>query len=246
MDGLEQELVLLELHIGRVRARQMVLLAELDRRQVALADGCRSMVEWTAGRLGIAPETAAALIRTSRTCESTVTTALAEGAVTFDRAVELLRLAGVGVGQSVEAGASLDIGGLRHEISRRRPIVHPDGGRCAIDGCNSRHRLQPHHIIPFSEGGATGPENLTTLCWFHHHVVIHGLGYRLDPGTPPQRRRFLTPDSPDPPNRQATAAGRHSAKRRQPTPMPQDPESGEVRIRARQSSFSTRAGSVLA
>lgn len=368
MDSLEQELVLLESHIARVRARQIKLLTELDRHQVALSDGCRSMVEWTAGRLDVAPETAAALVRTSRASEPTVTTALAEGAVTFDRAVELTRLAGIGVRHPVDAGASLDIGGLRHEISRRRrfsrseerqaledryvamqpnldqsswrlwgllpgtdgriveqaltrradafpplpdgtrptvgqraadaltsiaqdslagttradtgtpiisvfvdtsnasitgitldsgnrigpggleellcntwiepilthgstpisvgkrsrtitpalrrAILHRDGGRCAIDGCNSRHRLQPHHIIPFSEGGPTDSENLTTLCWFHHHVVIHGLGYQLDPRTPPQRRRFLTPDCPDPPTRQAITVGRHFASRR--------------------------------
>jgi hypothetical protein len=27
----------------------------------------------------------------------------------------------------------------------------------------------------------------------HHHVVVHGMGYRIDPESPPVRRRFLTP-----------------------------------------------------
>jgi hypothetical protein len=357
MDSLEQELVRLESHIGRVRARQLALLAELDRGQVALADGCRSMVEWASGRLDVAPETAAALVRTSRTSDAAITTALAGGYLTFDRAVELVRLAATGVHDPIDTGARYDIGGLRHEIARkhrqsrqqerqtyqdryvamqpnldhsswrlwgllpgvdgrlveralhqrgdmfpplpdgtratrgqraadaltsiaqdslagtacgdtstpvlsvfvdldtasntitsatldsgppigngaleellcntwiepiltrdatpvtvgkrtrtippalRRAVLHRDGGRCSVAGCTSRHRLEVHHIVPFSQGGSNDPDNLTTLCWFHHHVVIHGLGYRFDPDTPPQRRRFLAPDGPDPPPR---------------------------------------------
>ena len=354
MDRLEQELVRLELHIGRVRARQMALLAELDREQVASADGCRSMVEWTAGRLDVAPETASALVRTSRAADTEIQGALAAGEVTFDRASELSRLSTAGISDPLATKAGIDIAGLRREYSRthrlsrhceigafrdryvamqpnldrsswrlwgelpgpdghvveralgeradafpplpdgtrpslgqrradaltsiaqdsltgtagtdtstplltvfvdldstartitgatldsgpnvgpgtleellcngrietiltrcvvplavgrrtraispalRRAVLHRDGGRCTADGCTSRHRLEIHHILPASQGGCTDPDNLTTLCWFHHHVVIHGLGYRIDPGTPPHRRRFLAPDRPDP------------------------------------------------
>ncbi|MFZ0493620.1 MAG: HNH endonuclease [Acidimicrobiia bacterium] len=352
-DDLEQELVELERHIGRVRARQVALLAELDRGQVALADGCRSMVEWTTGRLDVAPETA--LVRTFRTADPAVGNALAAGEVTFDRAVELSRLAATISPDPIARWAGFDIAGLRREHSRRhrlsrqceahvfgdrhvamqpnldrsswrlwgelpgpdgriveralgeradtfpplpdetrpslgqqradaltsiaqdsltgtagadtstplvtvfvdldsaartitgatldsgpsvgpgaleeilcdsrietilihgatplavgrrtrvigpalrRGILHRDGGACTADGCTSRHRLEVHHIIPASAGGPTDPANLTTLCWFHHHVVIHGLGYRIDPDTPPHRRRFLSPDRHDPP-----------------------------------------------
>jgi hypothetical protein len=354
-DEMERELVRLEHHIGRVRARQMALIAELDRNQVALADGCRSMREWTAGRMDVSPETAAALVRTSRTADPVIDIALAEAAITFDRAVELSRLSIAGVCDPLTTMAGLDVSGLRrahsraHRLSRdcesavfadrylamqpnldksswrlwgelpgpdgtiieqaldtradtfpslpdgarppvgqrradaltsiaqdsltgtsdtntptpmltvfvdvddahgitsatldtgpsvgpgtleellcntriealltdggtplsvgrrtrtitpalRRAILHRDGG-CTADGCSSRHRLEVHHIIPASQGGPTDPENLTTLCWFHHHVVIHGLGYRIDPDTPPHRRRFLSPDRPDPPTR---------------------------------------------
>ncbi len=367
-DSMEQELVGLERHIGRVRARQMALLAELDRSQVALADGCRSMVEWTTGRLDVAPETASALVRTSRTADPKIEDALAAGEVTFDRAVELSRLAAAGVPDPVGTLAGLDIAGLRrvhsraHRLSRdreaslfvdryvamqpnldrsswrlwgelpgtdghiveralgeradsfpplpegtrptlgqrradaltsiaqdsltgtagsdtstplvsvfvdlntssgtvtgvtldsgqsvgpgaleellcngsietiltrrttplavgrrtrtiapalRRAILHRDGS-CAADGCTSRHRLEVHHIVPFSEGGHTDPVNLTTLCWFHHHVVVHGMGYRIDPDTPPQRRRFLSPRGPDPPRQRPTASGLRSPTR---------------------------------
>ncbi len=75
----------------------------------------------------------------------------------------------------------------------RRFILARDGGVCTIEGCVSRYRLQAHHITPWSEGGTTDADNLTTLCWFHHHVVIHGRGYTIDPDSPAQRRRFLRP-----------------------------------------------------
>ncbi len=75
-----------------------------------------------------------------------------------------------------------------------------DQGQCAIDGCRSRYRLQPHHITERSRGGSHHPDNLTLLCWYHHHVAIHGLGFRIDPDTPPQRRRLLRqPQSHGPP-----------------------------------------------
>jgi 5-methylcytosine-specific restriction endonuclease McrA len=81
----------------------------------------------------------------------------------------------------------------------KRFILHRDGGACTADGCQSRYRLQPHHITPKSQGGSHDPHNLTTLCWFHHHVVIHRNGYHINPNSPPQRRRFLKPEGRDPP-----------------------------------------------
>jgi hypothetical protein len=71
----------------------------------------------------------------------------------------------------------------------RHAILHRDQG-CTIDGCASRYRLQPHHIRRWADGGHHGMSNLTTLCWFHHHVAIHGQGYEIDPHTPPFRRRL--------------------------------------------------------
>lgn len=72
----------------------------------------------------------------------------------------------------------------------RRFVAWRDGG-CTIDGCRSRYRLQPHHIRPRGDGGTHDPENLTILCWFHHHVAVHRLGFRIDPASPPAKRRFL-------------------------------------------------------
>jgi hypothetical protein len=71
----------------------------------------------------------------------------------------------------------------------REAVLHRDGG-CTIDGCRSRYRLEPHHIHPRSRGGSHEMGNLTTLCWYHHHVAIHGSGYRIDPDSPATRRRL--------------------------------------------------------
>jgi hypothetical protein len=75
-----------------------------------------------------------------------------------------------------------------------------DQGVCAIDGCRSRYRLQPQHIAERSRGGSHDPDNLTLLCWFHHHVAIHGLGFRFDPESPPRRRRLLRQRNHSPPS----------------------------------------------
>ncbi len=82
----------------------------------------------------------------------------------------------------------------------RRAVLHRDGQVCTSDGCTSRYRLQPHHMTPYAEGGHTDPDNLTTLCWFHHHVVIHGRGMGIDRNSPPLRRRFRPPRNRPPPD----------------------------------------------
>lgn len=73
----------------------------------------------------------------------------------------------------------------------RSRVLQRDGHRCVIAGCTSRTRLQPHHLIPYSQGGSHHPDNLVTLCWYHHHVVIHQQGRRIDPNSPAQRRTFI-------------------------------------------------------
>jgi hypothetical protein len=81
----------------------------------------------------------------------------------------------------------------------RRLVAHRDGG-CTIAGCTSRYRLEPHHIQLRSDGGTHDPENLTTLCWFHHHVAVHQQGLRIDPDSPALCRRLIrTPIGVDPP-----------------------------------------------
>ena len=76
--------------------------------------------------------------------------------------------------------------------SLRRAVLARDDG-CTIDGCTSTYRLEVHHVIPRSQGGTHVAENLTTLCWWHHHVAVHRRGMRIDPQSPPRRRRLLPP-----------------------------------------------------
>jgi hypothetical protein len=75
----------------------------------------------------------------------------------------------------------------------RRFVSWRDGG-CSVAGCHSRYRLQPHHIQPRAGGGDHHPDNLTTLCWFHHHVAVHGAGFDLRDGDPPGCRRLVAPN----------------------------------------------------
>jgi hypothetical protein len=352
-DRLEQFLIRSETAIGQVRAAQLTVLAEMDRRQVAMADGCRTLAEWVAGRMDVAPETAATLVQTLRCVEANapLTDELGNGRATFDRVTAVARSGDDDLARHLDIAAVRRRNAARRSLSRlderRRfadryltiqpaldevhwrlhgqlpsvagrvvemalhargdtfddlpdgirlsrgqrnadalvamaedsldregdhqgtvsgstvtlfvdatehpqggetggevaygPRVGPDaleavlctgsvrviglvGGRpvaastaaravppavrrfvawrdggCTADGCTSRYRLEVHHIRWRADGGGQDPTNLTTLCWFHHHVVIHGQGFRIDPDSSPGRRRFLRPRSPDPP-----------------------------------------------
>ena len=78
-------------------------------------------------------------------------------------------------------------------------VLFRDQGQCLIEGCPSRYRLQPHHIRERRHGGDHHPDNLITLCWYHHHVAIHQLGFTIDPDGPTHRRRLHKPDNTGPP-----------------------------------------------
>jgi hypothetical protein len=86
--------------------------------------------------------------------------------------------------------------GHRHRVvppALRRALLDKYQGMCAADGCTSRHRLQAHHKIPWSQGGATDQDNLILLCWFHHQVVVHERGFQIYT-SPHGRIRFRQPE----------------------------------------------------
>jgi len=59
---------------------------------------------------------------------------------------------------------------------RENPTIERDGWRCTAPACRSMGsgRLQEHHIVFRSEGGALNdPGNLTTLCVGHHLGLLH-------------------------------------------------------------------------
>ena len=101
---------------------------------------------------------------------------------------------------NTDSGTPLAVGDTTQVIPPRlrRFVLNRDNG-CTMDGCSSRYRLEVHHIVPRSQGGSSlDVENLTTLCWWHHHKAVHGRGYQIDPHSPPKRRRIIPPN-PDPP-----------------------------------------------
>ena len=57
-DQLETELARLEQSRTRAAARQVALIAEADRRQLATWDGCRNLTDWVAWRLDVSHDTA--------------------------------------------------------------------------------------------------------------------------------------------------------------------------------------------
>ncbi len=98
-----------------------------------------------------------------------------------------------------ETGQPLAVGPTTRVVppKLRRYVLNRDGG-CTIDGCTSRYRLEVHHIIPRSQYGTNDGPNLTTLCWWHHHIAVHARGHQIDPDSPPHRRRIIPPTG-DPP-----------------------------------------------
>jgi hypothetical protein len=59
---------------------------------------------------------------------------------------------------------------------RRHKTLERDGWRCTAPGCRSigTGRLQEHHIVFRSEGGAvTDPSNVTSQCNTHHGYLLH-------------------------------------------------------------------------
>ena len=70
----------------------------------------------------------------------------------------------------------LDVGRLSYTVpdGMRRALHHRDRG-CAFPGCTRRpRRCHAHHVNHWADGGATGIDNLTLLCRFHHQLVHHG------------------------------------------------------------------------
>ena len=340
-DDIEYRLLAAERLIAQLRSEQAGLVIELDRRQVPLADGCRSLTEWLAGRLDVSRRNASALVNVGRRLvdQPALRKHLATGKVSFDRAEALGRFggdpdefahlglaalhqiastthttsaseqdvfdgrelylqptldhsrwklwghlpgvdgtiiqdalfakadtfpheaqatsratrhadaltaicldsltggstehtgtsnvgitvfvdtrlgpngylpAGPAVGPNTLAeilctgtietnaitadGTPLGVGRRTGKIPPRlrRFVLGRDRG-CTAAGCTSRYRLQPHHKQHWADGGATDADNLITLCWYHHHVIVHQRGYTIDPDSPIGQTRFLRP-----------------------------------------------------
>ena len=115
--------------------------------------------------------------------------------------------ADVEVTARTEDGRFMDYG-RRHRTAPpalRRALLAKYGFRCGADGCESRHRLQVHHLTPWDEGGQTNQQDMVVLCWFHHQVVVHERGYEVLFHPDHGRIRFRKP--PPRPGPQRTPEG---------------------------------------
>jgi hypothetical protein len=129
IDEIEELLLRSESVIARERASQMTLLREVDRRQAPAAAGCRSLREWVAGRLDVAPETARDLVATTQRLEELpdVEDAVAAGEIGFDRAVAVGRFAGRDDNLDLLGDlAGYDIVGIRRLAAKRRRMSRVD------------------------------------------------------------------------------------------------------------------------
>jgi hypothetical protein len=50
----------------------------------------------------------------------------------------------------------------------RSVVISRDFNRCQVTGCPSRLELHVHHMRSVADGGTHSPDNLVTLCDFHH------------------------------------------------------------------------------
>ena len=74
----------------------------------------------------------------------------------------------------------LDLGRSQRTVSEglRELLGTLDGERCRFPGCTRHKKLHAHHVVFWSEGGATDLSNLVLLC-SRHHTLIHAQGFQL-------------------------------------------------------------------
>lgn len=89
-----------------------------------------------------------------------------------------------------EDGRTIGIGRTSRSVppSMARVVMDRDAA-CRM--CGGRHWLEIHHIVPFTEGGATELGNLVAVCWPCHRRVHEG-GWRID-GDPAGPLIFVHP-----------------------------------------------------
>jgi hypothetical protein len=114
-------------------------------------------------------------------------------------------------------GQPLAMGRRQRTVTRRlrTAIEHRDGG-CRVPGCDRARWLHIHHLVHWTAGGRTDPDNLMALCTAHHRMVHLGaLRIAGDPGRPDglaftdDRGRQLRPAPPRPPHADTTTEAAH-------------------------------------
>jgi hypothetical protein len=75
----------------------------------------------------------------------------------------------------------LDVGQTDEIPVHLRRLVALRDQTCRFSGgCDQpASRCEPHHIRHRKDGGHTSLSGLQEWCWFHHHVVLHQMGWQL-------------------------------------------------------------------
>ena len=157
-------------------------LAVAERRALALAAICQESL-YQGGSSASAPVDVAVIVDVDTAAESDGekgVSVLAGPRLGPGALEEIICNGNVDLIGITEDGKPLDLGRRSRTVGRklRRHVLHRDG-KCTVEGCPFRYRLQVHHVVPWSHGGRTDADNLITLCWYHHHVSIHREGLQI-------------------------------------------------------------------
>lgn len=105
---------------SQLKAVEVAILREVDRRQIPLGDGMRTLEDWVIGRMDVTRSTARYLVAVAKADSVRLDEMLAKDGVSFDR-VSMLAKAG-----STDPREDLDMIGLREHLARRSPIEQED------------------------------------------------------------------------------------------------------------------------
>jgi hypothetical protein len=133
---MRDELVELEEEVSHLRCRQPVLVNELDKVNAAAGDGYRLSVDWLSAQLDVGRSTAADLVYVARWSKQhrAIEGLLADGVISFDRTVAMLRLAVAGADAAVvEQSRRLDLAGVDRLTGRLRRVSCRDERQVFVD-----------------------------------------------------------------------------------------------------------------
>ena len=96
-------------------------------------------------------------------------------------------------------------------------VVTVDEDQRPGPGCQAVRYIHGHHIVFWSDGGATDLPNLLSLCPRHHHLIHSETGRssvtRMEPSSFEVPMATSTPADYPPPNPRPSAASSHSVER---------------------------------
>jgi hypothetical protein len=65
-------------------------------------------------------------------------------------------------------------------VHLRRLVALRDQGCQFSGGCDQpASACEPHHVVHRADGGRTSLVNIKDFCCWHHHVLLHQLGWKL-------------------------------------------------------------------